>query len=293
MADAVWEAKRRGVLMDVGHGQGSFNWTVAKIATEEGFWPDILSTDIHRDSRHGPCYDLPTVITKWMIVGMPLVECIAKTTHIPAQAIGWGDRIGTLGVGRVADIACFEMVDVNVMLEDCQSQLRPCTTRMVCRAVWKDGKPGQLTQPKAWPNPETVALQRPAWEILEVRDETPPPLPSDEFLATLLTSDRLMLGGPEDNDAEGSGDWNPESGVAGLRRLMGSLLGESGRVWSTNKGGYVWNPIEYNITARRAAMAAACGCPVCIDPADMASKAGDWSCRVVFDGANSGDMTRV
>ena len=110
--------------MDVGHGQGSFNWTVAKIATDEGFWPDILSTDIHRDSRHGPCYDLPTVITKWLMVGMPLVECIAKTTCRPAEAIGWGDRIGTLGVGRVADIACFEMVDVNVMLEDCQSQLR-------------------------------------------------------------------------------------------------------------------------------------------------------------------------
>ena len=33
----------------------------AKIATDEGFWPDIISTDIHRDSRHGPCYDLPTV----------------------------------------------------------------------------------------------------------------------------------------------------------------------------------------------------------------------------------------
>jgi hypothetical protein len=281
--------------MDVGHGQGSFNWTVAKIATDEGFWPDILSTDIHRDSRHGPCYDLPTVITKWLMVGMPLVECIAKTTCRPAEAIGWGDRIGTLGVGRVADIACFEMVDVNVMLEDCQSQLRPCTKRMVCRAVWKGGEPGMLTQPKAWPNPETVALQRPAWELLEVRDETPPPLPSDEVLATLLTGNRLMLGGPADDSsssAEGSGDWNPESGVAGLRRLMGSLLGESGRVWSVTKSGYVWNPIEYNITARRAAMAAACGCPVCIDPADVAAKIGDWSCRVVFDGAKSGEMVR-
>jgi dihydroorotase len=61
VAAAAWEAKRRGVLFDVGHGQGSFNWTVAKIATDEGFWPDIISTDIHRDSRHGPCYDLPTV----------------------------------------------------------------------------------------------------------------------------------------------------------------------------------------------------------------------------------------
>ena len=169
VAAAAWEAKRRGVLFDVGHGQGSFNWTVAQIATAEGFWPDTISTDIHRDSRHGPCYDLPTVITKWLIVGMSLPDCIARVTHLAAKAIGWEDRIGTLGVGRVADISIFEMAPCSVMLEDCQSQLRLCKERMICRAVWKDGIPGQLTQPKAWPNPETVALQRPAWEILQVK----------------------------------------------------------------------------------------------------------------------------
>ena len=54
------------------------------------------------------------------------------------------------------------------------------------------------------------------------------------------------------------------STAGGLVALMmrGSvLLGESGRVWSTAKGGYVWNPIEYNTIRRRAARAAACGCP--------------------------------
>ena len=111
---------------------------MAKIATDEGFWPDVISTDVHRDSRHGPCYDLPTVITKWLMVGMSLVDCIARTTYLSARAIGWGERIGTLGVGRVADISVFEMVPVSVMLEDCQSQLRPCSERMICRAVWKD-----------------------------------------------------------------------------------------------------------------------------------------------------------
>ena len=131
---------------------------------------DIGRDDIHRDSRHGPCYDLPTVITKWLMVGMSLPDCIARVTHLAAKAIGWEDRIGTLGAGRVADISIFEMAPCSVMLEDCQSQLRLCKERMICRAVWKDGIPGQLTQPKAWPNPETVALQRPAWEILQVKD---------------------------------------------------------------------------------------------------------------------------
>eukprot|EP01051_Picozoa_sp_SAG22_P008254 SAG22_NODE_618_length_8527_cov_6.070123_3_plen_159_part_00 len=54
VAPVVWAAKRRGVLFDVGHGSASFSWTVAEIAAAEGFWPDIISTDIHAGSCYGP-----------------------------------------------------------------------------------------------------------------------------------------------------------------------------------------------------------------------------------------------
>jgi hypothetical protein len=221
-------------------------------------------------------------MTKWLMVGMSLRDCVERTTSAPAEAIGWGDRIGTLGVGRAADISVFELAPVDVMLEDCQSQLRHCRQRLVCRAVWKGGEPFTLTQPKAWPNPETVALQRPAWEVLQVRDATPPPLPDPSLLAAL--GDRVVAGPRPPTDdkgsAEGTGDWNPRAGFAGLM----SLLGEGGSVWSARKRSYVWNPLEFEVTKRRATMAAACACPVCFDPQDVASRTGQWACSIVFDG---------
>ena len=162
---------------------------------------------------------LAQVITKWLVAGMSLTDCIERTTIAAARAIGWSDRVGSLTAGHAADISVFELAPVSVMLEDCQSQLRPCSRRLICRAVWKDGQQGQLTQPKAWPNPETVALQRPAWEMLLVRDPLPPPLPPPPVLATLANNVLVPL--RTRNDAEGSGDWNPQSGFAGLMALLG------------------------------------------------------------------------
>lgn len=56
----VVEAQQRGVLMDVGHGSGSFSWPVVERCIADGFYPDCISTDIWTLTSHGPCYDLPT-----------------------------------------------------------------------------------------------------------------------------------------------------------------------------------------------------------------------------------------
>ena len=169
---AVIEARERGVLFDIGHGQGSFNWTVAEICAREGFWPDTISTDIHTGTCEGPAYDMPTVMTRLLHVGMPLPEVVAKSTFEPAKAIGWADRIGTLGVGREADIAVFSVEAVDMDLEDCQSQLRRISRRLVPQAVWRGGVAHPITQPKRFPNPETVQAQRVWWEQLQIRDES-------------------------------------------------------------------------------------------------------------------------
>jgi dihydroorotase len=60
----VFNARKRGVLFDLGHGRGSFNWTVAEICAKSSFWPDTLSTDLHTECQDGPAYDLPTVMSK-------------------------------------------------------------------------------------------------------------------------------------------------------------------------------------------------------------------------------------
>jgi dihydroorotase len=151
---ACVDARERGVLFDVGLGQGSFNWTVAEIAIRQGFYPDVISTDLHTGGAEGPTYDLPTTMTRFLYLGMPLADVIAACTVKPAEAIGWGDRIGTLAVGREADITVLDMLECDVELEDCQGQLRPIRQRLVAAAAWRAGVRAKLTKPKCWPNPE-------------------------------------------------------------------------------------------------------------------------------------------
>ena len=61
VAQEVRDAQERGVLLDIGHGNASFSWTVAETAIAEGVMPDIISTDLHIGSCNGPVYDLPSV----------------------------------------------------------------------------------------------------------------------------------------------------------------------------------------------------------------------------------------
>jgi dihydroorotase len=175
IAPCVHEAKSRGVKFCVGHGQGAFSWTVAEIALKEGLLPDSISTDLHMGCINGPAYDQPTVMTKFLMLGMPLADVIHASTLGAAKTIGWQDTIGTLGVGRTADIAVFSLSPTNCMLEDVTGQLRHCSERLICQAVWKGGERCSTTVEPIFPNPESAAWQRRGWERAACKDETPPP----------------------------------------------------------------------------------------------------------------------
>ena len=182
---AAVSARERGIQFCLGHGQGSFVWNVAEAAAREGFFADSLSTDLHVASINGPVYDMPTMITKHLMLGMGLGAAIAASTIQPAQMIGWGDRIGTLGVGRGADIAVFSLESVDVMLEDTVGQLRPCKQRLLTRAVWRDGVRCRVTEEEVWPNPESQAWQGQRWALIspKTRDPEPPPPPDPAVAA--------------------------------------------------------------------------------------------------------------
>lgn len=111
------------MLFDVGHGQGSFGWTVAEICAQCNFYPDTISTDLHTGNHVGPAYDLPTVMSKFLHLGMPLTEVIRAVTSTPAKAIGWESKIGSLTPGKEADITVLKLMEDPIMLEDCQSQV--------------------------------------------------------------------------------------------------------------------------------------------------------------------------
>ena len=171
---SVTEARERGVLFDIGHGMGAFNWTVAEICAAMGFWPDAVSTDMHSLTCEGPGYDLPTVMSKLLHVGMPLNEVVRASTVTAAASIGWQDRVGTLGVGREADVAVLSLNEVDVDLEDCQGQTRRLSRRLEAEAVWRAGEPAAITRPEEWPNPVNAEKARAGWPQLLIRDDTPP-----------------------------------------------------------------------------------------------------------------------
>ena len=166
----VHEARKCGVLFDVGHGCGSFSWTVAEACAREDFWPDIISSDLHGESADGPAYDLLTVMTKMLHVGMPLLDVIKAVTMAPAAAIGWSDRIGSLSNGRVADVSILRLADVDLELEDCHAQMRRVKQRVLPVAVWKGGVSYGTSAPDPFPNASKFKDLTSLQDKLVVRD---------------------------------------------------------------------------------------------------------------------------
>jgi len=83
----AWAARARGVLFDLGHGQGSLDWEVAEVAMEEGFHPDIISTDLHSGNVSGSCRSLPWVLSKMVHLGLTLEAALQAVTIAPAKAL--------------------------------------------------------------------------------------------------------------------------------------------------------------------------------------------------------------
>ncbi|XP_041378420.1 deacetylase Oant_2987-like [Gigantopelta aegis] len=171
----VVDAKKRGILFDTGHGRGSFNWNFAESAAKLKDWPDTISTDLHTESLPSPAYDLVTVMTKMLHVGMPLYDVIAAVTSTPARAIGWEKVIGSLEVGREADITVMRLEDWDVKLEDCHNQLRTIEKKLVPVAVWRSGVKHPIVEHIKCPNPEVAATLAGIWHDQVMRDETMPP----------------------------------------------------------------------------------------------------------------------
>ena len=92
------ELQERGILLDIGHGTGSFSFPVAESAMAQQIIPDVISSDIHQLSVQGPMFDLPLTLSKFLQLGMSLNDVVERATVRPAQAIGL-EKGGTLEVG--------------------------------------------------------------------------------------------------------------------------------------------------------------------------------------------------
>jgi dihydroorotase len=104
----VFEAQKRGIVFDVGHGGGAFSWRQAVPAVQQGFKPNVISTDLHTQSMNGGMKDLSNVLSKFMAMGMTIQEVIARSTWAPAIVIN-RKELGSLSIGSDADVAVFSL----------------------------------------------------------------------------------------------------------------------------------------------------------------------------------------
>src|SRR3984893_2808621 len=86
--EEVSEARRRGVIFDIGHGGGSFGFRTAEGMLASGFLPDVISSDVHALSINGPGFNQLVIMSKFLCLGMGLVEVIRGSTLAPAAALG-------------------------------------------------------------------------------------------------------------------------------------------------------------------------------------------------------------
>ena len=136
---AAAAAKKRGVIFDVGHGGGSFDYTMAEPAIAQGAPPDTISSDIHVFSGNTPGMPFLTwVMSKFLNLGFTLEQVVAMATINPARVIGRLPKLGTLQVGAPGDVSILEVVEGPVRFVDTRKNerngkvhLRPIQSR--CR----------------------------------------------------------------------------------------------------------------------------------------------------------------
>jgi len=122
---AALAAKQRGVIFDVGHGGGSFDYTVAEAAIAQGTPPDTISSDIHAVSGNTPGMPYLTwVMSKFMGLGFTLEQVVAMATINPAKVINRAPKIGTLQMGAPGDVAIMELVEGPVSFVDTRNNKR-------------------------------------------------------------------------------------------------------------------------------------------------------------------------
>jgi dihydroorotase len=122
---AALAAKQRGVVFDVAHGGGSFDFTVAEVAIPAGCTPDTISSDIHVFSGNSPSVPfLPNVMSKFLAMGFSLEQVVSMATSAPAKIINRAPKIGTLQLGAPGDVAIMDLVEGPVIFLDTRNNKR-------------------------------------------------------------------------------------------------------------------------------------------------------------------------
>jgi dihydroorotase len=145
--EEVMEARRRGVVFDIGHGGGSFGFRTAERMLEAGFLPDVISSDVHALSVNGPAFDQLVTMSKFLALGVELGPVIRAGTAAPAAALGRED-IGQLTVGAAGDATILDIVEGDFEFRDVLGESRRGRQQLAMRALVVGGR--------LWSTPEAA-----------------------------------------------------------------------------------------------------------------------------------------
>ncbi len=141
--EACWTAREKGVIFDIGHGAGSFDFDVAEAMLKAGFPPDIISSDVHVLCVDGPAYDNMETMSKFLYLGMPLLDLVRAVTATPARVLGRPD-LADLSVGSTGDATVMRIEEGRFTFTDVSGNSRAGRQRfaldsmVVAGALWHE-----------------------------------------------------------------------------------------------------------------------------------------------------------
>jgi dihydroorotase len=103
------EAKERGVWLDTAHGRSNFSFDIGDKVLDQGLIPHCISTDLTVPGRVNTVHSMTEMMTRFLAMGFKLNEVITMCTLNPAKAIGVSDRLGSLHIGKQADLSILKI----------------------------------------------------------------------------------------------------------------------------------------------------------------------------------------
>ena len=137
--EEVLAARQHGVIFDIGHGSGSFGFRTAEAMLAAGFFPDVISSDVHSLSINGPAFDQLVTMSKFLSLGMELVEVIRASSAGPAAVLGRAD-IGRLDIGAAGDATLLELAEGEFDYRDVLGETRSGRWRLKARGLVVAGR---------------------------------------------------------------------------------------------------------------------------------------------------------
>ena len=112
------EANDRGVWLDTAHGRMNFSFDVGERILDQGLAPHCISTDLTQPGRLLTVHSMTEMMSRFLAMGFTMDQVVTMSTLNPAKAIGEENRLGTMGVGRQADISILEVKDGDWVVYD-------------------------------------------------------------------------------------------------------------------------------------------------------------------------------